>query len=314
MIDAAPLPKIVYALTSKGNDSYSKLTYISASLVRRLYPNIELVLVVDELTGPRLEAVGDPICRLVDGIRIVKTSMNTAVERNRFLKTTMRSKLEGPFVYLDADTLPIRRFDAVFAHQDDIAGVNDYTEGLLGLRRSRWVKDLYASLEWQYPPRHYLNGGVLYMADREVVREFGRQWHKAWRECMERAKLSLDQPSLNRALDISGVRVRRLSENYNCQLRSTIRPVRKARIFHYFTSQKLEPGYSLLDYLVQHLDTTGTIDWPAVEHAAASGDPYTGNPPGIKASLTSGRYLNAARQLIRHRVIPRTLRPRGSAE
>ena len=299
-----PATAIVYALTSHGCDIYSEQTFVSASLLRRLYPAATILLLVDEQTGPALRGVHDPVVDLANDVVVVKTGLTKPVERNRWLKTTMRQHLTGPFVYLDADVLAIRPFDEVFGHDDDVAGVNDYTEGLWGLRRPRWVRSLYRTFEWAYPPRQYLNGGVLYMADRPTVHEFARHWHEGWRQCVDRANLSLDQPSLNRALDTSGVRVRVLSERFNCPVNSAIWPVRRSRIFHYFSSQVSDTAYTLLDHLLRHLQHTGEIDWPAVERAATTGDPYVAPPPLIKHNVASGRYARAA-SLAARRIVDR---------
>lgn len=300
-------PTIVYALTSNGKDVHSGQTFVSSSLVRHLYPKARIILLVDELTHVKLQAVNDPVLASVDQVLRVETGMDTPIRRNRALKTTMRLVLEGPFVYLDSDTLPIRRFDELFSHDDDFAAVQDYTQELFGRRRPRWVRDFFRSMSWRYPTRQFVNGGVMYMADRPVVHEFSREWNRRWRHGIERADLELDQPSLNSALDATDLRLRLMSRDFNCQVKSTLFTVQTARIFHYFKSQIGISSYSLLDYLVFTVQQTGDIDWNAVERAAANGDPWVSDPPEFKQNATSGRLGGALRSLLSTKKLSRKL-------
>ncbi len=290
-------PTIVYALTSIGNDIFSCQTLVSISLVRHLYPKARIILLLDELSHVSLHSVKDPVLANVDQVVLIKTGMSAPVQRNRFLKTTMRLVLEGSFVYLDSDTLPIRRFDELFAHDDDFAAVPDYTQEFFGLRRARWVRDAFQTMDWPYPPRQFINAGVLYMADRPVVHDFSREWNTRWKLCLEKANLVLDQPSINSTLDVVDLRLRLMNRNFNCQVKSTLYPVRRARIFHYFWSPPTANPYSLLDYLVLRVQQTGQIDWQAVERAVATGDPWVSDPSEFKQNVTSGRFRGALRSL-----------------
>ncbi|HRR81529.1 MAG TPA: hypothetical protein P5532_10955 [Planctomycetota bacterium] len=286
--------RVCYALTSAGDDLYSQQTFISASLVRWLYPEATITVVVDEFTEPALRACDDRVLGIADDLTLVATGMENPTRRNRVLKTTLREKVNGDLLYLDADTIPIRRFNEVFDHDAPLAAVPDYTEQLFGLRRPRWVRDLYRHLRWHYPPRHYFNGGVLFMADRPETHRFAEEWHQRWRRCVTEANCMLDQPSLNSASDATGIRVKVLPHAFNCAVRSTAFPVRRARIFHYFSSQADKGCFTLLDHLVRHVRERGDLDWHAVERAAATGDPYVADPPGLKCRVTSGRYRRAA--------------------
>lgn len=284
---------ICYALTSRGDDLYSQQTFVSASLVRWIHPEARITLVVDELTEPALHSCRDRVLDIACDVVRIATGMENPTSRSRVLKTTMRGHVEGDLLYLDSDTLPIGRFDELFEHGAPLAAVQDYTEQLLGLRRPRWVRDLYRHLQWQYPPKHYFNGGVLFMADRPETHRFAEEWNRRWRRCVAEANCMLDQPSLNSAVDEVGLKVKAMPHAFNCAVRSTVYPVRRARIFHYFTSQADKGCFSLLDHLVRHVRERGDLDWQAVERAAATGDPYVADPPGFKCKVTSGRYRQA---------------------
>ncbi len=160
---------ICYALTSRGDDLYSQQTFVSALLVRWLYPEAPIALVVDELTEAALHSCRHRLLSIAADVVRITTGMENPTSRNRVLKTTLRQHVKGNLLYLDADTLPIRRF---FGHGAPLAAVPDYTEQLFGFRRPRWVRDLYRHLAWHYPPGHYFNGGVLFMADRPETHRF----------------------------------------------------------------------------------------------------------------------------------------------
>src|SRR5277367_113484 len=116
-------PQICYALTNGEGDRYAAMTFISASLVRRVYPQAKIVVLVDELTEPLLVRQSAPIVKLADQIIRVQTGIDAPLARNRFVKTSVRLFVKGDYVYLDADALPIRRFGALFAGGADMAGV-----------------------------------------------------------------------------------------------------------------------------------------------------------------------------------------------
>ncbi len=103
--------QICYVLTSSGTDLYAQMTLISASLSRKLYPDAQIVILVDEITDDNLIKCDSPLIKLANRIIRVETGIEKTAPRSRFVKTSVRQLVEGDFVYIDTDALPIRHFD-----------------------------------------------------------------------------------------------------------------------------------------------------------------------------------------------------------
>jgi hypothetical protein len=122
------IKQICYVLASTGTDLYAQMTCISLSLSRRLYPAAKIVVLVDEVTQANLTKCQSPLLSLASQIISVETGMPAAVARNRFIKTSMRQVLSGDFVFLDADALPIRKFDELAQTGAGLAAALDLEE------------------------------------------------------------------------------------------------------------------------------------------------------------------------------------------
>src|SRR6187549_1140648 len=99
---------LCYVLASTGRDDYSAMAAVSAHCVRRLHANAHIHLLCDEATEPALREHAAPVLALVDRVHRIETGMPTPVLRSRFVKTSMRRHIEGDFIFIDVDTMPVR--------------------------------------------------------------------------------------------------------------------------------------------------------------------------------------------------------------
>jgi hypothetical protein len=218
----------------------------------------------------------------------------------------MRQSIEGDFIFLDADAVPVRPFHRIATTSEDIAAVRDclrvppgqwYTWRLL-LRH--WtekppvppdVQPLYEKMGWSYPPRYYFNTGVLYMRDTPAARKLGEEWHGRWRRQFDTLGRHEDQFAFNTAVKDLSVPVRVLSSRYNAMVKTSPWYAHRASIFHFFTSGKSpEPG-TILAQLVKCFQETKGLDADAVERFCRSGYPWTAESWLLLAA--AGNYSGA---------------------
>jgi hypothetical protein len=73
--------------------------------VRASNPQVKITVVGDSKTQKALEAVRHPLLKEVDEFQVVDVEADSPHFTNRFIKTSLRQCVEGPFLFLDADTL-----------------------------------------------------------------------------------------------------------------------------------------------------------------------------------------------------------------
>jgi len=261
------IKQICYVLTSSGADLYAQMTYISASLSRRLYPDAQIVVLVDEVTNANLKKCDSPLLALASRIISVETGIEKEAPRSRFVKTSMRKVIDGDFVFIDADAVPIRRFDEIAETGACMAAAPDLDDLLDMPIFPSFATELLHTCGWAAPLPYYFNSGVIYMADTPAVHEFGEEWHNRWKIMWEQTGDHRDQPAFNSAIDATGVKVRTLPEAFNAALYISPWKARNAKILHYWMNADKGQilGHSLLAHLLDVYQTTGQIDWVAVD-------------------------------------------------
>jgi len=95
-------PHICYAVTSSGQDSYADMAYVSARAARIVHPDVNITLLIDEVTDAALKASGSKLLGAADQTIVVQTGLDSAAARSRFVKTSIRSRVSGDFLFIDA--------------------------------------------------------------------------------------------------------------------------------------------------------------------------------------------------------------------
>lgn len=296
--------QVCYILSSDGeSDAYAGMTFVSASLVRRLHPAARVVLLLDEVAAAALGRKSARVLTIADEVRTVQTGLADQRLRSRFVKTRMRSEIDGDFVFLDADAIPVRPFDRMFRGREPLALVLDRNAKERQPGFPEWVGRVYGELGWRTPLPHYFNSGVMFWRDTPETRRLGEEWHRRWRAfCDHRGGSDhRDQPALNSAIDALGVPVRIMPPAYNAMIEASPALARGARIFHFYTSASggLPQPDTLLRHLLDCLSQTGEIDWPAVRRAAWFRDPWMAPTTSIRRQVATRHYLRAARLAVR---------------
>lgn len=284
--------QVCYVVTTNGDDVYPWLTYISASLVRRLYPSAKVVVLCDEASEGALAGKHRRLLDLADRVTAVTTGQATPLMRNRSVKTQVRQNVEGDFIFLDGDTLPIRPFAELC--RGDFAAALDRCVGSRLARFPAFAVPHYEALGWPHPTKRYYNAGVMFMRENAVMRRVGVEWHERWKAFSARGAHQ-DQPSLNSAIDAIGPDARVLPMRYNSMVLVELLFAWRARIFHYHiaTSGGRPETTTVLGKLLEHLQATGEIDWELVDRTARTGDPFVAPRGSVLGQIMLGKYKTA---------------------
>ena len=152
--------QIVYVVTSAGQDLYSAMTRVSVASLRLTNPSVKVVVVCDTETDRALRAGKDPLLDEVDEWSAFETPPAPPVFRNRFLKTSLRQRIEGSYLFLDSDTIVRDDLAAIFAMPGDMAAAPNHSkEEKAG---QIWEGDRrIMDKNWFWARYTYFNGGVV---------------------------------------------------------------------------------------------------------------------------------------------------------
>ncbi len=231
---------IVYIVVSDETDLYLQQAILSMHSVRIYNPTAEIILVTDDETHKTLV---DSRATILDYIsRMVKVSRSpeyNKIDSSRYLKTTLRSLLDGPFLFIDTDTIITDDLSSVDNIGMPIAATIDKHVNLNIHPSIRTVKLWAKSAGWNIDihSEKYYNSGVMYVSDTPQTREFYENWHKEWFNSRNN-DLNQDQPALGKTNKSFNL-IEELGGIWNCQIMDNGLPyLHKAKIIHYFASMQ----------------------------------------------------------------------------
>lgn len=322
------IPTICYVLTSSGDDIYAAMASISATAVRRLYPGAHIVLLCDEVTEPRLTQKNAAILSLTDRVVRVETGIDKPGLRSRFVKTSMRQIIDGDFVFLDADVVPVRGFDAIASGRADVAAARDtfhvgqnewYSWRLLlrhcrshpGPAKSDGIRGVYREMGWAFPTRLYLNTGVIFFRDTPAARRLGQRWHERWCQASA-AGHHMDQFAFNSSLDsLPDVKPRVLPYRYNAMVRFSPWFAHRAKLLHFHSMGSGPTEDTAMFALAQSVMTAGRLDQERFDRLMRTGYPWLDEDMFL-LRIAAGNYLAAGGVAVK-RLLGRRARPRVAA-
>lgn len=253
--------QFTYVLTSDGRDVHADMTYVSMAFLKRVHPEARVLLLCDARSHGALVGAGHPVLGLADEVVPVETPEGSPGYRNRSVKTRQRQIVGGDFVYLDADTLVIRRLDEMLACASPVAGVTNFNGTNRLEELTRWERDFIREIGWPDPEKPFVNGGVLLLRDHPATHRFGALWHERWQELCRATGRHYDQPALNRALCDSGVDYALLNHRFNAQVIARPRLAPGACVWHFFNSMGEEwVPYSVMDVCLTAFQREGRLD------------------------------------------------------
>ena len=210
------MKQVVYVLTGVSETKGLRLaagTQLSIMSLRNIHPDAVVLCLCDQDTERFLLKAKHPLCHLASQIISCHDAVGGPVHRSRFLKTTMRRRVSGPFIYLDSDTVVVGPLDELFDCPTDLGLTLDlYFKDAPGTFPS-WLASHYKRLGWT-PTRRYFNSGVLFVADTDAAQYFFHEWNQLWLLTV-RDGLTIDQAALNRAVETARPQIQVYSEFYN---------------------------------------------------------------------------------------------------
>jgi hypothetical protein len=237
--------KLVYVLTSNGEDPYADMALVSMLSVDLSNPAITTVLLVDAQSMESLQRNRHQILQLCDSIITVDTPPGSAVFRSRWMKTQVGRFVHGAVIYLDADTLarkPIdwpKHFDSTFGAVADAPGMAP-SEDPLRLQLSQ-------RLGWD-PSSTYFNSGFFYYLSSPGMDRFFELWHSLWQDTRGSTNFK-DQPSFNAAISLADFRAQELPATFNHQITLSWEECQRSTIWHFWESSRMSGD--ILDELTQ---------------------------------------------------------------
>ena len=241
--------KILYVLVSSTADYYYEQALISMMSAKHQMPNCFISLLTDRETVDNLKDSRNLINKYISEKKIIDLNKSlSAVQRSRWLKTSMRNIIDGDFLYVDVDTIFASPIDeALFT--DDIMGVPDGNCPLNNHPMKWFIENNLKEANFDNCINYHINSGVLFFKDSPLARSFAQKWHQRWEETCKKS-ICIDQTSLHQAIIDSGNILKLLPNYMNAQFGRNINTLSKGVILHYYSSwtdiSLYKPAYKML--------------------------------------------------------------------
>lgn len=229
-----PSPKIVFCLTTSGDDYYPRMTHIAVQSVRYFMPSASITIMVDRKSVGHLQASELQYFESQSTIYVIDTPDGNPTSRNRWMKTSLRMLLDGDFLYLDSDVVIRGDISRFWLEDGDFIGIlerDDPATQFGVVDRSK-----YLSLGWELPAHGSVNGGVLFWRDTVSAHKLAQRYHQRWIQTANVLGRSIDQPALNKAIADSDIQLGLLPAIFNSIERDHRRCVKEAKIWHFLFS------------------------------------------------------------------------------
>jgi hypothetical protein len=236
------------------------MTAISVASVKLTNPKSLVVLAVDCATANRLKVSRHVLCDLVDQWVPIDVPEGDHHWRSRFLKTCLGGVIDGPFLFLDSDTLVRQSLAPVFDVSADIGAACN--NSLPQRDQQEWIGDTRTaeSMGWSFSPNAYLNSGVIYFSGSPAARNFAAQWHDRWLESSRTTRNHRDQPAFNYVLATAPVRTAVLEDTFNAQICYAPGAVTfDAAVWHFYLSSE-NPELTVFSDLLSHTKSTSFVN------------------------------------------------------
>ena len=264
---------VVFALTSQGNDFYTAMTRVAVASLRQSNPTLRLVVVCDRDTDLSIKLMCNPIVAEVDEWIMIETPTGDPFFRSRYVKTSLRGIIDGPFLFLDCDIFVRGNLDPIFELDADIAGARNHSREAFA--EQVWVQDAATldAMNWPIQKNVYINTGVIFFNDTQGARKLGDEWHRRWSQSFHIRKNHRDQPAFNSAIyDIRPV-IAVLPDRFNAQFKATPSVAGDAVLWHYYSSVEDAP-HTLFELLVDELINGAKLDRERVSAMIESSHPW----------------------------------------
>jgi len=264
----------VYVITGdtlEAAERYVAGACLSMHSLRRFHPAASVVCACDRQMYQALHASTHPLLSLVDRLIECPDASGGPVHRSRHIKTSLRRRLAGPFVYVDADTLIAGPLDELFECPTDVGFTVDRFFPASPGAFPDWLVPFYSLLGWS-PTDRYFSGGVFHVSTTAAADALFSAWHALWRQTVAIGIVS-DQPSLNRAIATTPHSMTLYSQAFNCfvgRVDQELPP--DTRVISFLASQKAMA--SSYERLIRRFVVDHTVDMEHIIALTSAGTAY----------------------------------------
>ena len=228
--------QIVYVVVSSERDLFLEELWASLFSLRIYHPEATVKVLVDAPTAKRIHNNPALNTMITEVVTVEVPEEYSPMARSRVIKTTIRNVINGPFLYIDTDTVICHSLEEIDGIDYDVAAVPDthlplaqHPFGRSQINRVKHIFGIDISNK-----EYYYNGGAMYVADNELTHKFYRQWYENWKVSSIEKHDNADQPALNKAdMELGGI-IKCLPDVYNCQLALSLKYFHEAYIVHFF--------------------------------------------------------------------------------
>ena len=241
--------KVVYVLVSKPEDIYLEQALLSIYSLRQNTPDVHITILTDDVTEQTLQGERSKIKSIADDMIVVKREYALSAKESAYsLKTTLRERMKGNFLFIDTDTIVVDDLSEIDQCPYDVAAVPDAHLNYENHFGYRGYQSLFKRLGIDLVMENYFNSGVMYVKDTEASHKLYQVWNSSYMD--KRKQCFYDQPHLaiaNNQFDI----IKELDGRWNCQVQYGIKYFHNAKIIHYFASNfvdgNMERPFKLMD-------------------------------------------------------------------
>jgi hypothetical protein len=261
--------QVCYALATDGDRRYVDLAALSARAVRRIHPRAKIIVLTDDQSLRAVSSTLEPY-RLSATVRSVGEYSGETGPRSRFVKTQVRQFVDGDFVYLDADAVPVASFDLLFQEKGLVSAAIDRSpKAPDGSGFPTFASPAFDCLGWSHPTRYYVNCGVVFWRDTPITRALGKLWHQNWETFFRESADFADQPAFNYSLDAAGIAPVIMHDRYNARVGLSREFARGASIYHFYANDCGIPGSAAVDDLLTKFRAGVALDLSDIDSALA---------------------------------------------
>ena len=227
--------KIIYVITSNGEDHYVEQALMSIWSCRHYNPQANIIVVADIESQIHIEKYNE-FKELVGEFIYQEFEENVSKPiRSRILKTTLRNIVKGDFLYVDTDTIFCDSISEIDDFNFDIGLVEDLHFEKIDLSPFKEIikRKLKETFNQELNSSKYYNSGVIYAKDNEIVKKIYELWHINWLVTQSHGEI-LDQPSLLKVTNEHQNLISTLPGEYNVQMLLTVKYLNKGKILHFF--------------------------------------------------------------------------------
>ena len=211
--------KLVYVLTCPPEGNYIEQAVLATFSARYHNPSAHIVLIVDNKTDELISSGRNEVLKYISEKIVVPFEEDkTMMYRSRWIKTSVRTLIDGDFLFIDCDTITTRCLDEIDSFEcimgavpDSHAPIKNYIESVYNNVKS-YASYLAINLEKE---TYFFNSGVCYVKDLPETHDLYRLWHQYWHECQNKGIL-IDQPALLKADIESGHIITKIDDRFNC--------------------------------------------------------------------------------------------------